>query len=259
MLNVLITRPTNKAKALETSLTALGIACVNQPLFDYKTKDDAEISQRLLTHGHIIIFVSVAAVEFANNVFPANYWQYQSVFAVGNATKLALERLGITPVFCPTQENSEGLLALPALNKSFNNAPITIVRGDRGREHLASQLRELGANVNYLESYQCVWRTFTKDIAQQWFKQQINCIVVTSNAILEKLVQLMLPQQEAKHTGQLTKYWQNECLWLVASHRIAESAKSLGLSQVIVSDGASEKAIITTLKQLEEEKLRCSI
>lgn len=259
MLNVLITRPINKARALETSLTALGIACVNQPLFDYKTKDNAEISQRLLTHGHIIIFVSVAAVEFANNVFPANHWQYQSVFAVGNATKLALERLDVSPLFCPTQENSEGLLALPPLNKSFNNTPITIVRGDSGREHLASQLREQGANVNYLESYQCVWRTFSDDIAKQWLKQQINCIVVTSNAILEKLVQLILPQQEGKQTRQLTEYWQNECLWLVASHRIAESAKSLGLAQVIVSDGASEQAIITALKQLEEKNLRCSI
>ncbi len=258
-LNVLITRPTIKAQALEKSLTALDIACINQPLFDYQALADKDTSKRLLTNKHMLIFVSVAAVEFANKSFAAKDWQYQTVFAVGNATKLALEQLGINPVFCPTQENSEGLLALPELNKSLNNTPITIVRGDSGREHLATQLREQGANVTYLESYQCVWRTFTKDITQQWFKQQINCIVVTSNAILKKMIHLTLGQQHNNHNQSLTEYWKNQCLWVVASCRIAESAKQLGLTNVITSDGANEKAIIAILKQIKGNKLRGSI
>lgn len=251
---MLITRPTKKAQILAASLSAAGIACANQPLFDYQPLADKQTSERLLTHGHIIIFVSASAVEFAHKCFSANNWQYQTVLAVGNATKLALEHLGINSV-CPEQENSEGLLALPILNKAFNNTPITIVRGDSGREHLATQLRTQGAEVNYLESYQCVWRTFTKDIAKQWLEQQINCIVVTSNAILEKLSKLTLNQQENSHTPQQIEYWQSQCIWVVASPRIGESAKQLGLTQVIVSDGANDKAIVTVLKQIANEKL----
>lgn len=251
-LKILITRPTKKAESLASSIKALGLACVNQPLFDYQVLADQETSMRLLTHGHIIIFVSVSAVEFANRIFSASNWRYDTVLAVGNATKLALEQLGVYPVLCPEQENSEGLLALPILNKTFNNTPITIVRGDSGREHLATQLRNRGAKVNYLESYQCVWRTFPKDIAKQWQALQINCIVVTSNAILDKLVQLTLAQQQ-------NSYWQSQCIWLVASHRIAESAKQLGIAQVIISDGANDNAISTVLKQLADEKLRCNL
>lgn len=254
-LNVLITRPTTKGKALAESLANLNIASVNQPLFDYQPFADHQTSKDLLTKNNIIIFVSVSAVKFANKVFSANHWHYQQVIAVGKATKEALKLLGINNVLCPEQENSEGLLALPILNKRFSNDPITIVRGDSGREHLATQLKQQGALVTYLESYQCVWRTFSEDIAKQWFKQQINCIVVTSNAILEKLIQLTVAKFEQSGTQQSTsqqaKYWCQQCLWIVASPRIANTAKRHGLTRVIISNGASENAITTTLTQLE--------
>ena len=51
-----------------------------------------------------------------------------------------------------------------------------------------------------------------------------------------------------------TKYWQNTCIWLVASKRIAKQAKQLGLANVIESDGANEKAISTSLQALIEKK-----
>jgi len=251
-LNVLITRPTKKAQAVAESLATIGIACVNQPLFDYQPLADLKTSEKLLTNANIIIFVSVAAVEFAQTAFAAQNWRYQHIIVVGRATKAALEQLGIENILCPQQENSEGLLTLPELNKNFYEESITIVRGNGGREHLATYLKEHGAKVNYLESYQRVWRTFTEDIAKQWFKQQINCIVVTSNAILEKLVQLTVGQAQSD-TQQSVEYWQEQCLWIVASQRIAATAKQFGLSHVIISNGASESAITTTLQKLENK------
>jgi uroporphyrinogen-III synthase len=250
-LNVLITRPKQKAQALAESLAAINIACVNQPLFDYQALADHQTSKNLLTNENIIIFVSVAAVEFAHAAFAAQNWRYKYIIAVGRATKSSLQLLGIEHVICPQQENSEGLLALPELNINFCHEPITVVRGNGGREHLAIHLTEHGANVNYLESYQRVWRTFSEDIGKQWFKHQINCIVVTSNAILEKLVQLVFEEQERNNTQQQTAYWREQCLWVVASQRIANTAKQLGLTRVVISDGASENAITTTLQQLE--------
>ena len=252
-LNVLITRPTKKAQALAESLAKVDIACVNQPLFDYQALADHQTSKRLLTTGNIIIFVSVAAVEFAHAAFSAQHWQYRHIIAVGSATKAALQGLGVKDIICPQQENSEGLSALPELNKKFGYEPITIVRGNGGREHLAQHLNKQGAKVNYLQSYQRVWRTFTEDIGKQWFKQKINCIVVTSNAILEKLVQLIAVQQEQNNTQQLAEYWRNQCLWVVASQRIANTAKQFSLSKVVISNGASEKAITTALKQLDNK------
>jgi len=250
-LNVLITRPEKKAQTLAESLATTGIACVNQPLFDYQPSADFQASKRLLTNADIIIFVSVAAVEFAHAIFAAPNWRYQHIIAVGRATKAALQQRDISNVLCPQQENSEGLLTLPELNKKFHRESITIVRGNGGREHLANHLEKNGAKVNYLESYQRVWRTFTEDMGKQWFKQQINCIVVTSNAILEKLVQLIIEEQD--HDQQLADYWRNQCLWVVASQRIATNAQQLGLSLVVLSNGASEKAIAAALRQLENK------
>jgi len=255
-LNVLITRPTIKAQALAESLASFDITCVNQPLFDYQPLADYQTSKRLLTNGNIIIFVSVAAVEFAHATFAAQQWQYQHVIAVGSATKASLQLLGINNVICPQQQNSEGMLALPELNRGFQNEVITIVRGDGGREYLAKHLNKLGAKVNYLESYQRVWRTFTEDIGKQWSEQQINCIVVTSNAILEKLAQLTFARLKQSPIQQQENYWRNQCLWVVASQRIADTAKQFGLNRVAISDGASEKAIITTLLKFENKKIR---
>ncbi len=249
-LNVLVTRPIKKAQALTLLLNKQGIACVSQPLFDYQPLADHKQNKKLLTNADIIIFVSVAAVEFAHANFAATLWRYQHIIAVGRATKAALQALAIKNALSPSQENSEGVLALSLLNKRLSNRIITIVRGNGGREYLATQLSKRGATISYLESYQRVWRTFPNDIDKQWYQQQINCIVVTSNALLEKLVQLT-QAMSLTVKNDITNHWRNHCIWLVVSKRIADHAQQLGLTNVILSDSANEQAICATLQTLQ--------
>jgi len=248
-LNVLIARPIKKAQALTLLLNKQGIACVSQPLFDYQPLADHKQSKELLTTANIIIFVSVAAVEFSHANVISTHWQYQHIIAVGKATKAALQALGLENIQCPFQENSEGILTLSVLNEGLLNKNITIVRGNGGREHLAVELIKRGASVNYLESYQRIWRIFPKDINKQWYQQQINCIVVTSNALLDKLVHLT-QATNVTIENKTTKHWREQCVWLVASKRIAKHAQQLGLTNIIQSDGASEEAINTALQAL---------
>jgi len=250
-LRVLITRPEQKAQRLALSLNQQGIACVNQPLFDYQALANHNASKALLTGVDILIFVSVAAVEFASATYSVNHWQFGKIFAVGSATKNALHKLGVNNVITPQQENSEGLLALSALTQNIGGKNITIIRGNGGREYLASTLSKCGAKVSYLESYQRVWRVLAKDISKQWYQQQINCIVVTSNAILAKLVQLVLEQDKQSDTQKLENYWRTQCLWITASERIADKAKKLGLLQVTISTGASDQVLTETLQALQ--------
>jgi uroporphyrinogen-III synthase len=248
-LNVLITRSEKKAQQLALSIQQQGMLCVNQPLFDYQPLDNSQKCEALLTQVDIVIFVSVAAVEFAHTSYPASYWQFKHVLAVGKATQNALKQLDILNVLSPEQENSEGLLKLPLLETGLCDKKITIVRGNGGREHLAETLKNRGSKVSYLESYQRVWRIFPKDISKQWYEQQINCIVVTSNAILEKLVQLMRITTPS-NINDITSYWLKQCVWIVVSKRIANTAVSLGLTQVVTCSGASDKQIIAALKSL---------
>lgn len=246
-LNVLVTRPEKKSQVLVSLLAQQHITALSQPLFDYHPlAGESEIKTALLTTD-ILIFVSVAAVTFANASYALNHTSCQHVFAVGQATKQALEQLGFSNVISPNIENSEGLLALPNL-REVNEQRITIFRGDGGREHLAQTLSSRGAKVNYVESYQRVWRTLSKNIAKQWQQQQINCIVVTSNAILMKLTQKLITPEHS--TNSEIDYWQHHCTWLVASQRIADNAKDMGISRVINMNGASDKVIINQIKQL---------
>ena len=254
-LNVLVTRPTKKSQALTLLLKKSNIACVSQPLFDYQPLADEKQSKALLTSANILIFVSVAAVEFANASLTATQWQYQHIIAVGKATKSALQALPLKNIQSPTQENSEGVLTLDILNEPLSTKTITIVRGNGGREHLAIELAKRGATIHYLESYQRVWRTFPKNIGKQWYQQKINCIVVTSNALLDKLIELtQVCNRDVE--SEITTHWLNHCLWLVVSKRIADQAKKIGLTNVIEADGANEQVISTKLQTIIEHKLK---
>ncbi len=245
-LNVLITRPESKAKQLALLLSQQKIANTCQALFDYQANASSEAISPDINAADIVIFVSVAAVEFTQAKQPLITKPEQLYFAIGNATKQALHAIGITKVISPTTqaEHSEGLLNLPEL-QNVSGKNVVIVRGNGGREHIANSLKKKGAQVSYIESYQRVWRTLPKNIAKQWRAQQINCIVVTSNDILTALLNYL-----TNETGRLDNYWQRECLWVVVSERIANNAKASGLQQIVNTQGASTEILSKTFKSL---------
>lgn len=231
---VLVTRPDNEGRVLANKLTQLGVKSYCQPLFDYHSNQCQKELSKILknTHQPSIIFISVAAVKFANNIIPINEWPCKNVLAVGAATAKALDAIGIE-CKSPKQHNSEGLLSLPEL-QHVNNKDIVIVRGDGGREFLAETLQSKGAKTHYFEAYQRIWRQLSPNIAQHWRRNNVNCIVITSNALLKSIVQLVTASDE---------YWQNICVWVVASERIAQQAREFGLANVINANGANDDAI----------------
>jgi uroporphyrinogen-III synthase len=255
-LNVLITRPEEKSKQLAFLLQQQGIANISQPLFDYQDNTTEKAVENALENTDIIIFVSIAAVEFTHRCYDLTRISSKKIIfiAVGHATKEALLSLGISDVLVPEQENSEGVLLLPVLEK-VKNKNIVIFRGNGGREHIATKLTQRGAKICYIESYQRVWRTLAKTISQQWQAQQINCIVVTSNDSLMALL-THLKGDSAK----LSDYWQFDCLWLVVSSRIESNAKKMGLQKVVNSHGANTERLKEAIKAISvsETPKRCS-
>jgi len=250
-LKVLITRPEAKAQQLALLLNEQDITNTCQALFDYQPYASTQATNTALQSADILIFVSVAAVEFAHasspflvNSLPKG--SSQLFIAVGNATKQALLALGITQVLSPPQqqEHSEGLLKLTEL-AHVRNKKVVIFRGNGGREHIANCLIQRGADVSYIESYQRVWRTLPKNIATQWQAQQINCIVITSNDILLALIKYL-----TSATDNTDNYWQTQCLWIVVSERIEQNAKDLGLIHVMNTQSANSQILCKTLQAL---------
>jgi len=237
---VLITRPEKAGRVLAQQLEGIGINALCQPFFEYRSLATKDTTQKLIeqTPQAIIIFVSVAAVEFAHQAFSFSRWQQKCIIAVGDATKAALKHLGINAI-SPELHTSEGLLTLNVLSeKNIKDQTIIIVRGDGGREHLAQQLSLRGSNIHYLESYKKVWLPLSQNHVLQWHNKQINCIVITSNALLDSIVQLIKNSDS---------YWQTTCLWVVASSRIAERAKRLGLKNIINANGANDQAMLSAI------------
>jgi len=237
---VLITRPEKTGRVLAQQLKSIGINTKCQPFFDYQVLASKNNTKKLIEKypQATLIFVSVAAVEFAHHTFDFSQWQQKCIIAVGTATQIALKKRRLNAI-SPELHTSEGLLMLDALaKKNINAQHIIIVRGDGGREHLAQELNLRGATVHYLESYKKVWHQLSQSHVQQWKDQQINCIVVTSNALLESIVHLIKNSDS---------YWQTTCLWIVASSRIAERAKQLGLLNIINADGANDQAMLSAI------------
>ena len=237
---VLITRPEKQGRLLVEKLADKGIKAFAQPLFDYQScVEQAKVEKLLQSKDQpIVIFVSCAAVEYAHQALPLNEWQFSQIIAVGSATQALLDSFGINAI-CPVKHNSEGVLALPQLQQVLNT-DIVIVRGNGGRELIAEQLTAKGANVVYLESYQRVWRQIPNEQITTWHNLGVNCIVVTSIALLEYTLQLVENRES---------YWKTSCLWIVASDRIAEHANQAKISHIVNAHGASDEAIMAAISQ----------
>jgi len=251
MLQVLNTRPLPQGKVLADKLNLAGYHAIYQPLFELQGNTSyTEIAQLLrMSEAKIFIFVSVAAVEFAHQEMALTTWetvQKVTFIAVGQTTKAALLNCGIKNVVTPVQESSEGLLTLNELTLVADQA-IIIVRGDPGRELLAEQLNERQAIVHYLSSYKKNWQPIIgNELAAQWQKKTITCIVVTSVALLENTIKLLTSCVD-KNVQQFNFYW------LVASQRIAVTAQQLNIKNIIITDGASDSAILSAITDLEKQ------
>ncbi len=245
-LKLLITRPEQQGLQLQQALKNVGIESYCCPLLGYKQNTSAQAMLEI-KQANIVIFVSVAAVEYANKALAFSKWldTKQTIIAVGETTRKALEQNGIQAI-TPIVHTSEGLLSLPELSKSqiTDSSHIIIVRGDGGREFLANELTKRGALVTYLESYARDWLAISTTQINNWKQQNINGIVITSNALLNRVVDLI---------GINNNYWQNTCLWVVASERIMQSAKNLGLINIVNSNGADDQAITMTLLNMDFE------
>lgn len=252
-LSVLITRPEEQGRVLAKALNQQGYQTHCQPLFGYQEKATLEqYHQTSANKPDIFIFVSVAAVQFANKVYPLAQWiktkdKETTVIAVGQATANMLNTVGISNVLTPQKQTSEGVLALAELSQC-NHQNIVIVRGNSGRELMFDTLIHRGAKVSYLESYQRHWHQLSTDISQHWQQLEINCIVITSNDLLQSVVQLIQLQAQAS----LISYWQQTCIWVVASKRIEENARALGLVNIVCAEGASDQAIISAINNMEQ-------
>lgn len=150
---IAITRPVGSGAALARRVRALGGEALLLPGSRLRACPDAAAARaglRTALGAAVVIFTSPAAVRFAAALTRLDTGA--RVLAPGSGTATALQRAGVTAVH-PQREDSEGLLALPAL-QCVRGQHVALVGAAGGRGLLERELAARGARVSLAYVYQ---------------------------------------------------------------------------------------------------------
>ncbi|ABZ78458.1 Uroporphyrinogen III synthase HEM4 [Shewanella halifaxensis HAW-EB4] len=240
-MKVLLTRPEGRNQLMAEALTKRNVSYFITPLLNVQPTSnlDAQQIDMTLKQADIIIFISTNAVSFASKAIN-NQWPTSAHYlAVGDATHAALSDIGLDAEKAPEDcQQTEGLLTLPTLTQ-VNGKNILIVRGQGGREDLATELTKRQARLNYWEVYKRGCPALDAAcLCQQWQSFGIDTIIITSGEILDNLVKTVPKELFA---------WLQTCHIIVPSSRVYEKAKAYGLVQISNATAANTNAMLATL------------
>ena len=175
-----------------------------------------------------LVFTSPAAAEAAARLLPLAELPAGSLVAVGEGTARALRRRGAANVQAPTRMDSEGLLALPAM-QHLHGLRVALVTAPGGRGVIAAQVRERGANLHRIDVYERVPLPVSKaTIARLQALPTPYVVAISSGEALQSVLPY-LPQA-------LLQQWQQAAA-VAASARLAELAAELGFCNISVAAG----------------------
>lgn len=150
---VAITRPVGSGGGLAHRVRVLGGEPLSLPGARLRAVRDAGTARAALRSAlgcNVVIFTSPAAVRFGAAL--AELRTRAIVLAPGRGTAHALRRAGLARVICPEREDSEGMLALPALSK-VHGLRIGIIGADGGRGLLQHELAARGGSISIAHVY----------------------------------------------------------------------------------------------------------
>jgi len=234
----LVVRPKSKVNVTTSAFINAGLSAYAAPIMDIELSDDpSSLVELQVAAPNIVIVTSTYSATWLCEQALTLDSQQLTIVCIGNSTAHILSQK-----FCRARleiahpENSEGALKLACLQQ-VRNKRIAIVKGQNGRDMLPSTLLERGATVCCINVYARVQNT-DFDISDAFKPEQIQCIIVTS----VELAQLTISIFDQK--------WCSKLHWMVASQRIKDYAVKQGISQITVSDGASNQALIKCAQHL---------
>lgn len=234
---IVVTRPQAQAAPLAEAIAAAGGTPLVFPLLEISPAADpqplADALARLDQYA-FAIFISPNAVDYSVPALLAHRtWPPGLIPAgVGQGTVKALAAHGINGCVAPTERfDSEALLALPALAaERVAGKRVAIFRGDGGRELLADSLRERGATVDCVPCYRRSGPSAgVAPLIAAWRVGRLDAITVSSSEGLRHLFDLL--DSDGRN-------WLQNTPVFVPHARIAENARALGLSNIILTDAA---------------------
>jgi uroporphyrinogen-III synthase len=237
MTAVVLTRPQADSERLSQALQGEGFQTRVMPIMSIEAMPAAELAPSL-SGDTLCIFISANAVRFGLPQLGPELARYSelTVIAVGNKTRDTLEAEGIHAEV-PVRADSEGLLEMPALSAP-DLRDVVIVKGEGGRELLASELTRRGARVTEWACYRRCW----PDVDVSGLAEIGAGLVfqASSGEVLFRLAELLAGEGQAD-------LFQSPII--VPSDRVVSLATEIGWTQVIRAEDASDGAFMHALKQ----------
>ena len=239
MTAVVLTRPQADSERLSQTLQSEGLQTRVMPIMTIEAIPDAERAlSPSLSDDAVCIFVSANAVRFGLPQLIPDLARCPdlTVIAVGNKTRDTLVAEGIQAQV-PSRADSEGLLAMPALSAP-DARDVVIVKGEGGRELLASELIRRGARVTEWVCYRRCWPDV--DVSELAKVGDGLIFQASSGEALLRLAALVAGE------GRVDLF---QSSIIVPSDRVARLAIDMGWEQVIRAEDASDDAFVRALKQ----------
>lgn len=163
-MRVILTRPAAQGEDFAAQLRAQGVETVVLPLIEIAPAPDAGALQRAwaeLPAYALVMFVSANAVQHFFTARPPDAaWPAQTLAgASGPGTRAALRAAGV-PAACLREPGPAGPFDTETLWRQclaacdWAGTRVLVVRGQTGRDWLATQLRTAGAGVEFVVAYQ---------------------------------------------------------------------------------------------------------
>lgn len=239
MTTVVLTRPQADSERLSEALQNEGFQTRVMPIITIEAIPTAEQAPApSVSDDALCIFISANAVRFGLPQMGSALARDSdlTVIAVGNKTRDTLAAEGIQAQV-PVRADSEGLLAMPALSAP-DSRDVVIVKGEGGRELLASELTGRGARVTEWACYRRCWPEV--DVS--------GLIEISAGLIFQASSGEMVSRlSELLAGGGQADLFQSSII--VPSDRVARLATEIGWGQVIRAEDASDDAFIRALKQ----------
>lgn len=243
---VLITRPTADSAELAELLAEQQIYSSSLPLLEIQALPETPAQRTLILnldqYCAVVVVSKPAALLGLQRV--DQYWPQPPIqqhwFTVGAGTGQILADYGLAVSWPSNGDDSEALLALPKFIETLSseNPRVLIMRADVGRNFLSEQLKQHGAQVDFLPLYRRHLPVYPSGTLSARIQQeQLNALVVSSEQGLRHLIELAGEQWPELASLAL----------FVPSPRVAKIAQELGAQHVIDCRGANNQAVLKAL------------
>jgi len=237
---IVITRPAGSASGWARRVRAAGGTPLLLPGSSLRAAADAAAARTALKAAlacDSVIFTSPAAVRFARRLAPLR--SRANLLAPGAGTRRALLRAGCRQALAPTREDSEGILALPAL-REVRGRRIGIVGAAGGRGLLERELAARGASVLRAHVYRRLPARLDHrhaEVLQATARKPLYVLLSSAEALANIVAGLPKTALSTLLAGTA----------VASSQRIADAARTAGFTHVLQADSPHADAMLAAV------------